>query len=104
MVEIVYKERTFNATSFSALNGKKYLKILTCPYCGVGTDAPCCHLNAFTISDGFIANGAYKCTSCDKIFHVSYVKLNKDERFEPFCIYPNFQGRNFSQEIMNVSP
>ena len=83
---------------------KKYLKVLTCPYCGIGTDANRNDIKAFKINDGIVADAIYKCTSCDKIFHVSYVKLNNEETFKPFSVYPNFQGRSFSKEICDVSP
>ena len=90
MAEVVCKERTFSATSFSDLNNKKYLKVLTCPYCVIGTDANRSDLKAFKVDDGIIADATYKCTSCDKVFHVSYVKLNDEELFKPFSVYPNF--------------
>jgi len=104
MADVVYKERTFSATSFSDLNNKKYLKVLTCPYCGIGTDANRSDLKAFKVDDGIIADATYKCTSCDKVFHVSYVKLNDEELFKPFSVYPNFQGRSFSKGISEVLP
>lgn len=104
MADVVYKEKTYINTSYSSLDNKKFLKVLTCPYCGIGTDATRTDIKGLYITNGTIAYATYKCTSCDKIFHVSYVKLETDEIFKPYSIYPNFQGRNFSEEISNVSP
>ena len=104
MVDIVYKEKVFQNTSNSAIENKKYLKVLTCPYCNISTDATQIVIKPFNIENGLIADVTYKCTSCDKIFHVSYVKLTDDEIFMPYSVYPNFQGREFSDEIKNISP
>lgn len=104
MVDIVYKEKNFGNAGYSSLNSKNYMKVMTCPYCNIGTDAPRLSIVPCTIENGVIANATYKCTSCDKIFHVSYVKLETEEMFKPYSVYPNFQGRNFSDEISNVSP
>lgn len=105
MTNIVYKERKFPSTcSVVSLREEKYNKIMTCPYCGVGTDAVQKSIDRFVISDGSIANITYSCTSCDKIFHVSYKKYDNKDCYEPFCIFPNFNGRDFSEEITNISP
>lgn len=104
MADIVYKERTFTNTPFADLNNKRHSKVLTCPYCGIGTDATRIDVKAFSITDGLIADVTYKCTSCDKIFHVSYKKMKDEEIFIPYSVFPNFQGKEFSKEIQNVSP
>ena len=39
MVEVVYKEKTFLNTSTTALDNKKHMKVSTCPYCNISTDA-----------------------------------------------------------------
>lgn len=80
------------------------MKVMTCPYCNIGTDATRIEIKPYTIESGIVADATYRCTSCDKIFHVSYVKLETDGIFKPYSVYPNFQGRNFSEEISNVSP
>lgn len=104
MVEVVYKEKTFLNTSTTALDNKKHMKVSTCPYCNISTDATRVEIKSFTIENGLIADVTYKCTSCDKVFHVSYVKLNGENMFNPYSVYPNFQGREFSDEIKNISP
>lgn len=104
MVEVVYKEKTFLNTSTTALDNKKHMKVSTCPYCNISTDATRVEIKPFTIENGLIADVTYKCTSCDKVFHVSYVKLNGENMFNPYSVYPNFQGREFSDEIKNISP
>ena len=104
MVDIIYKERTFTNTSFTDLNNKKLFKVMTCPYCGIGTDGTRIDVKAFAIANGIIADVTYKCTSCDKIFHVSYKKMENEEIFVPYSVFPNFQGKEFSDEIQSVSP
>ncbi|MBE6152393.1 MAG: DUF4145 domain-containing protein [Firmicutes bacterium] len=104
MTELIYKEKIFpNNSANSYLRDKKYNKVSTCPYCGFTVDAIQESLQLFNITDGKIMDITYKCTSCDKIFHVCYKKLNKEERFEPFSIFPSFKGRNFSEHITGVS-
>lgn len=104
MVDVVYKEKTFLNTSTTTLDNKKHMKVSTCPYCNISTDATRVGIKPFTIENGLIADVTYKCTSCDKVFHVSYVKLNDENMFNPYSVYPNFQGREFSDEIKNISP
>lgn len=104
MIEIVYKEKTFNNTTLGALNGKKYLKVQTCPYCNIGTDAPGCESKVFSVDGGFIYSSSYKCTSCDKTFFVSYFREKDSDLFKPFSVYPNFQDKVFSDEITKISP
>ena len=104
MADIIYKEKTFTNTSFSVLNNKKLSKVSTCPYCGISTDAIRIDVKAFSITDGLIADVAYKCTGCDKIFHVSYKKMKDEEIFIPYSVFPNFQGKEFSKEIQSLSP
>ena len=105
MGDVVYKDKFFPQNiTYSSLKEKKYKKVSTCPYCGIGTDATQVTIYPIGITDGTVANASYKCTSCDKIFHVSYVKLDSEEIFKPFSVYPNFQGRNFSKEINDTSP
>lgn len=104
MSEVVYKEKTFLNTSTTTLENRKYMKVSTCPYCNISTDATQIGIKPFAIENGLVADGIYKCTSCDKIFHVSYVKLNDENVFTPYSVYPNFQGRDFSDELKNTSP
>lgn len=104
MADIIYKEKTFTNTPFSDLNNKKLSKVSTCPYCGISTDATRIDVKAFSITDGIIADVIYKCTSCDKIFHVSYKKMKDEEIFILYSVFPNFQGKEFSKEIQSVSP
>lgn len=78
MVEVVYKEKTFLNTSTTTLDNKKHMKESTCPYYNISTDATRVGIKSFTIENGLIADVTYKCTSCDKVFHVSYVKLNDE--------------------------
>ena len=104
MSNVEYKLREFYNTNFSVLDNEKYLKVVTCPYCQIGTDAITTVIKAFQIDNGYIADVTYKCTSCDKIFHVSYVKLNDEEIYRPYSVYPNFQGRIFNKQIIDVSP
>lgn len=104
MVDVVYKEKTFLNTYTPTLENKKYMKVLTCPYCNISTDATQTVIKSFSIENGTIADATYKCTSCDKVFHVSYVKSNDEDIFNPYSVYPNFQGREFSDEIKKVSP
>lgn len=80
------------------------MKVMTCPYCNIGTDATRIEIKPYTIESGIVADATYRCTNFDKIFHVSYFKLETDGIFKPYSVYPNFQGRNFSEEISNVSP
>lgn len=105
MSEVVYKEKKFpNNIGNLYLREKKYNKVSTCPYCGIGTDAVQVSLQLFDITDGKILDITYKCTSCDKLFHVSYKKLIDEEVFESFSVFPNFNGRRFSENITNISP
>lgn len=105
MADVVYKDKVFASNiTYGSLKEKKYKKVSTCPYCGIGTDAVQVTIYPIGITDGTVANASYKCTSCDKIFHVSYIKLNDEDEFKPFSVYPNFQGREFSKEISEVSP
>lgn len=104
MTQIVYKQKLFpNNSNYTYLRDKKYNKVSTCPYCGIGTDATQISLYLFEITNGRIVAVTYRCTSCDKIFHVSYKKKNDEEVFEPFSIYPSFSGRVFSEHITNTS-
>lgn len=105
MSDIVYKDKVFASNiTYGSLKEKKYKKVSTCPYCGIGTDATQVTIYPIAITNGIVANASYKCTSCDKIFHVSYIKLNNEDEFKPFSVYPNFQGKEFSKEITEVSP
>lgn len=105
MSDVVYKTKIFPSTlSYCSLKDKKYNKVSTCPYCGIGTDAIQIALYPMEISNGNIVNATYKCTSCDKIFFVSYKKMNDEEMYIPFAVFPNFQGREFSKEIQSLSP
>lgn len=104
MVDVVYKEKIFLNISTTTLDNKKHMKVSTCPYCNISTDATRVGIKPFTIKNGLIADVTFNCTSCDKVFHVSYVKLNDENMFNPYSVYPNFQGREFSDEIKNISP
>lgn len=105
MSNVIYKNKTFpNTSSYASINNKKYIKVSTCPYCGIGTDAIQVKIFPFEISNGVIANVSYKCTSCDKVFHVSYIHKANEDEFKPYSVYPNFQGRIFSEAITATSP
>ena len=105
MIDIIYKQKSFPSNlNYIYLRDKKYNKIHTCPYCGIGTDAIQLNLYPMEITNGTIINITYRCTSCDKIFHVSYKKMKDEEIFVPYSVFPNFQGKEFSKEIQNVSP
>ena len=105
MTDIIYKQKSFPSNfNYTYLRDKKYNKIHTCPYCGIGTDAIQLNLYPMEITNGTIINITYRCTSCDKIFHVSYKKMKDEEIFVPYSVFPNFQGKEFSKEIQNVSP
>lgn len=104
MSNIIYKDRVFTNTSCSDLNGKKYKKVSTCPHCGIGTDAILTKTASFNISSGLIATASYRCTSCDKTFHVSSIMLSNSDTFIPYSVYPNFQDQTFSEHIQTTSP
>ena len=104
MSNTIYKTKTFALTSYAYLNDKKYDKISTCPYCGSGSDPVQTALTPASVTNGTILNCSYRCINCDGTFHVSYKKSNQDEKFTPFCVYPNFRNREFSDKIKAVSP
>lgn len=104
MAQIIYKEKLFpNNLNYTYLREKKYNKVSTCPYCGISTDATQVSLYPLDITNGRIVDVTYKCTSCDKIFHVSYKKFTEEENYQPFSVFPNFTGRKFSEHITNTS-
>lgn len=105
MAKIIYIDKSFPSNIvYSALRDKPYKKVGTCPYCGISTDATQSSVIALDITNGIIANASYRCTSCSKKFHVSYVKLNDDDYFKPYSVYPNFQDQTFSEHIQTTSP
>lgn len=104
MSDIIYKEKFFPSSNYSSISGKKHKKVSTCPYCGIGTDATLIKIFPFETSKGVIADVSYKCTSCDKIFHVSSIMQTDSDKYIPYSVYPNFQDKAFSEYIQTTSP
>lgn len=98
------KDKIFIATGNTQTSKKRYEKPMTCPSCNYGTDSTIINHWLAEISDGLLLIAIHKCTSCDYIFHASYLWNEEEEKFKFLSIYPSFKDRDFDQLIKEVSP
>lgn len=80
-----------------------YEKPATCPYCGIGIDAPIRDPHYWNLGEGYLLSAAGTCTACHKSFvfgafhETNDSGIAKNVFIYPSVAYEKFQSENISQ-------
>ena len=83
-----------------------YEKPATCPYCGIGIDAPIRDPHYWNLGEGYLLSAAGTCTACHKSFVFgAFHKENSSDIAKNVFIYPSVTCKEFKNEnISKFSP